>query len=112
MGMASCCQEGGEESTERVSLLTLLIPCVTPATPSVAMVLSQVAGMWQVVPHSNKQENLGVIFTFYNLLVPSPASCSCFLALPTLFSKGGEDPQSSSSLEPANALPCTSDLLW
>lgn len=97
---------------ERESLLTLLIPCVTPATPNVAMVLSQVAGMLQVAPYSNKQENLGVLFTFYNLLVPSPPFCLCFLVLTTLSSKGGEDPQSLSSLEQANALPCTSDLLW
>lgn len=113
MGMAPCCQEWGKESMgrERESLLTLLIRCVTPATPRVAMVPSQVAGMCQVAPHSNKQEYLRVIFTFSNLLVPCPTSCSCFLFLPTLSSKGGDDAQSSSSLEPANALPCASDLL-
>lgn len=112
MGIATCCREWGKESTEREreSLLILLMPCVTPATPSVAMVPSQVAGMWQVAPHSNNKENLSRFPILY-LLIPSPASCWCILFLPTLSSKRGDDAQSSSSLEPANALPCASDLL-
>lgn len=68
-----------EAEREALLYLFILLFCVTPATSNVAMVLSQVAEMWQLTTQTNKQENL--LVTFHVFQPPCSLSCVLFVLL-------------------------------